>query len=118
MNPREISVLRDGLISGLKEEINLLVLESVNEQAKHKDEEVSGLHREIKNSLLSQSNSINELKELVKSHDEVIQELRQIYKTSGYIKKFILWILVFIPSVAGFFGGLRYLYNLIVDNLK
>lgn len=109
MTPEEIASLREGLIVGLKDEINLFVKESVVEQVKSKDKEVSSLHREIRD-------DIKVLKDLVSGHDEVIQELRQLYKTSGYIKRFILWILIFVPSVAGFFGGLKYLYDLIIKH--
>lgn len=93
------------IVEGLKDTINVSIVEAVYEQTKHKDKEVSTLHREIRD-------DIKTLKEIVKSHDEVIQELRQLYKTSGYIKKFVLWVLVFVPSVAGFFAGLKYLYEL------
>lgn len=94
------------IIDGLKDTINLSITEAVYEKTKHKDAEVSTLHREIRD-------DIKTLKDIVKAHDEVIQELRQLYKTSGYIKKFILWFLLFVPSVAGFFAGLKYLYDLI-----
>lgn len=94
------------IVEGLKDTINLSITEAVYEQTKHKDQEVSSLHREIRD-------DIKALKEIVKAHNEVIQELRQLYKTSGYIKKFILWFLLFVPSVAGFFAGLKYLYDLI-----
>lgn len=94
------------IVEGLKDTINVSIAEAVYEQTKHKDAEVSSLHREIRD-------DIKALKDIVKAHDEVIQELRQLYKTSGYIKRFILWILIFVPSVAGFFAGLKYLYDLI-----
>lgn len=93
------------IIDGLKTSIESMVHDTVYEQTKHKDAEISTLHREIRD-------DIKILKEIVKSHDEVIQELRQLYKTSGYIKKFILWFLLFVPSVAGFFAGLKYLHDL------
>jgi len=101
------------IVAGLKDSITEVVRESVYEQTKHKDKEVSALHREIKEKLEIQGHSMEELKELVKSHDEVIQELRQLYRTSGYIKKFILWVLVFVPSIAGFVAGVKYIYQII-----
>lgn len=101
------------IVSGLKESINIMVTESVYEQTKYKDEEVSGLHREINNKLTEQGRSIDKLTKLIEDHDTVIQELRQIYKTSGYIKKFILWFLVFVPSVAGFVAGIKYIHDTI-----
>lgn len=101
------------LVDNLKEAITLQVQEQVYEQTKNKDKEISSLHREINKKLGEQGELMIELKDIVKNHDEVIIELRQLYKTSGYIKKFILWFLLFVPSIAGFFAGLRYLYDLI-----
>lgn len=97
------------IIDGLRSSIESMVHETVYVQTQDKDKEISTLHREIRD-------DIKTLKDIVKSHDEVIQELRQLYKTSGYIKKFILWFLLFIPSVAGFFAGLKYLYELIKNS--
>lgn len=94
------------IIDGISKSLEGKIVETVYLQTQHKDKEVSSLHREIRD-------DIKILKDVVTAHDEVIQELRQLYKTSGYIKRFILWILIFVPSVAGFFAGLKYLYDLI-----
>lgn len=103
----------NNIVDSLKESINMMVAESVYEQTKYKDQEVSALHREINNRLTEQGQSMEKLTTLITDHDEVIRELRQLYKTSGYIKKFILWILVFIPSIAGFVAGIKYIHDTI-----
>lgn len=109
MNPEDIKQI----VEGLRESIEVQVRESVYEQTKHKDREISALHREINEKLGTQGDLMIELKDIVQSHDEVVNQLKDLYKTSGYIKKFILWVLVFIPMVSGAFAGAKYLYNLI-----
>jgi len=89
--------------------------ELVYEQTKSKDKEVSGLHKEINNRLTTQGNNIDKLTELVESHHDLITEIRSIIKTSGYIKKGIIWILVFVPTISAFLAGLRYIYDVTIQ---
>lgn len=117
MTPEDIKKIQDGIVSGLKNDINVLVKESVYEQTKHKDEEVSGLHREINKKLDDLGDSFGEVRLIVDKHDIVIQEILEIYKTSSWIKKAILWIILFIPSVAAFIAGLSYIIKILKNNV-
>ncbi len=104
------------IIKGITESLTLKIKEEVYEQTKNKDEEVSGLHRQINDKLSEQGTMILAMKDTVDSHHAFIQEMRTVIKTGGYIKKFILWILVFVPTFAGFIGGLKYIYDWVKNN--
>lgn len=101
----------ENIIGRLSDALNLKVTEEVYEQTKHKDKEISALHREIREDIKFLKESFVGVKSVVDSHDEFIKEVQQIIKTSGYIRKFFLWILVFVPSVSAFIAGLKYIYD-------
>lgn len=103
------------IVVELKDSIDLAVRETVYEQTKHKDKEVSALHREIKNQLDVHAESMEELKTMIKEHDAFIKKVQRIIESSGYLRKFFLWVLVFVPSIAGFVAGLKYIYGLTIN---
>ncbi len=107
------------IIAGVKDSINDLVRESVYEQTKSKDAEVSDLHKEILDQIGAladkvdtSSENVTAMKVTLDEHDVVIKEVMDIYKTSGHIKKVIIWLIFFIPSVAAFIGGVLYIKSL------
>lgn len=86
---------------------------TVYEHGVLKDKEVSTLHREIRDQLKNISEEVSTLKVIVKQHDDVIQELRQMYKTANIIKKFFITIIVGIPTLAACASSAIYLYKFI-----
>jgi len=100
------------IVEGLRTAVDIQVREQVYEQTKSKDQEVSGLHREIKNELKELGATMKAIKITVDSHDTVINEIMDIYKTSSRITKAILWIVLFVPGVAAFVAGINYLTHL------
>lgn len=100
------------IIDGLRSSIELHVKEAVYEQSMLKDKEVSSLHREIKDKLNKLDNKFDGVKLKLDEHDLVIKEIMSIYTASGWIKKGIMWFILFVPSAAAFFVGSKYLYHL------
>jgi len=88
----------------------------VYEQTKSKDEELSGLHRQILGKIEEVRTDVGILKETVESHHEFIEYIRQLLKTGSYIRKFVLWVFVFVPGAAGFLAGLTFIYKYFNDN--
>ncbi len=109
MDKEEIQILSENI----KDSLQILVQETVYEQTKHKDKEVSGLHRQILQEMKGVGDKVEAMKVTLDQHDVVIKELMDIYKTSGHIKKVIIWIILFVPSVAAFIAGLHYLKQFI-----
>ena len=107
MTKDELRQLEEAISDSLK----LKIKEQVYEQTLSKDKEVSGLHREIRNEIKSLSEEFKDIKEKLDAHDLVIKEIMQIYTTSSFIKKVIMWFILFVPIVAAFFAGLKYLYD-------
>ena len=116
-NPDGEPNINDGdvhkIIHSLQGMLDLMVKENVYEQTKHKDKEISGLHREILDKMGGISEKVSEMKTTLDAHDIVIRELMEIYKTSGHIKKVLIWIIMFVPSVAAFLAGIYYIKGLI-----
>ncbi len=100
------------ITSGLHDALDILVKENVYEQTKHKDKEISGLHRQILGEMRVVAEKVDKMKTTLDEHDIVIKELMDIYKTSGHIKKVIIWLIFFVPSVAAFVAGVLYIKGL------
>lgn len=107
MTESDTQKIIDGISAGLADHIR----EVVYEQTKSKDEEISALHREIRNDIKDLAGKMSEVKEVVDSHDSFISEMRDIVRTGGLLKKAFIWILMFVPSVAAFLAGIRYIYE-------
>lgn len=99
----------DTLVEKLSKKIEEQVKETVYVQTLHKDKEVSGLHREIRDDIANLAEIVQEMKTVVDNHDDFIKETRDIIRASGIIKKGIMWCIVFIPTVAAFVAGVLYL---------
>lgn len=107
------------IVNGLRDSINEIVKTTVYEHHVLKDKEISSLHREINNNMKGMSDkmeymsiNIQDVKTKVDSHDTVIKELMEVYKTAGTVKKMFISVIVGIPSLAAFFAGLIYLAKL------
>lgn len=90
---------------------------TVYEHQIEKGKEVSALHREIKDQLKELSRVLTEVKAKVDTHDLVVQELMNMYRTGGTVRKFFISIIIGIPSLAAFAGSIIYLYNLFKTNI-
>ncbi len=109
MEQKDIQAIIDGLSRSIEDR----VVEAVYEQQKHKDAEVSALHRQINERLKDQGELMEKMSATVEDHNDFIDELRQIVKTAGFLKKSILWVLIFVPMVSAFFAAARYIYEII-----
>jgi len=99
----------DTLVDKLSKKIEEQVKETVYVQTLHKDREVSDLHKEIRDDIRNLAEVVHELKAVVDNHDDFIKETRDIIRASGWVKKAIMWCIVFIPTVAAFVAGVLYL---------
>lgn len=111
MNDADLTNLVDKLKSAIEDQVK----ETVYLQTLQKDREVSGLHREINNKLRVLTSGMEEVKVVIGKHDVVISEIMDIYKTSGRIKKVIVWVILFVPSVAAFLVASDYIYHLFIQ---
>jgi len=109
MDSKDIKSIVDQLASHIEEQVKT----TIYEHGVLKDKEVSGLHREINAKLGALTSNMEVVSKTVSNHDEVIQELRQLYKTAGTIKKFFITIIVGVPSLAAFVAGVAYIYHVI-----
>lgn len=105
------------IIAGLSTNINELVKESVYEQSKSKDVEVSGLHRQIIQKLGDVETKVDNMKTTLDNHDIVIRTLQDIYRSSSIIKKIIISLVLGIPALGAFLAGLGYLEQVVKDHL-
>ncbi len=103
------------IVEGVNESLLLSIKEQVYEQTKLKDKEVSSLHREIRDDIKGLKSNVLDMKAKLDSHDKVIQEITLLYKTSGLIKKIIMWFIVFIPAVSAFIAGWIYIKDLFIN---
>lgn len=102
MDPK---LLAKEITSSLATTIEEMVKTQVYQQTVHKDSEVSGLHQEI-------LTKIDSVKQTVDSHDKIIQEWNEIWKTAGIVKKWVMALLIFVPTFAAFIAGVVYIKNL------
>lgn len=113
MKPEDIKQIADIVSMNIEDYVKSTVYEHNIEKGR----EVSALHREIKDQLKDLSRVLTEVKAKVDTHDLVVQELMNIYRTGGTVKKFVISIIIGIPSLAAFAGGIIYLYNLFKTHL-
>lgn len=113
MNPEDIKKIATMVSTNMEDYVRTTVYEHQIEKGK----EVSALHREIKDQLKELSRVLTEVKAKVDTHDLVVQELMNMYRTGGTVRKFFISIIIGIPSLAAFAGSIIYLYNLFKTNI-
>lgn len=99
-----IKELAKEITLNLTPQVEEMVKTQVYQQTLYKDKEVSGLHKEI-------LDAISSVKETVDSHDKVIKEWMEVWKTAGVVKKWFMAFLIFIPTFAAFIAGIVYIKN-------
>ena len=104
------------------ETVKSLIRDTSSFAQQAKGHEISDLHKEILEKITSVRGELSDVKETINSHDQTLKQLTDMlpdiknaieaYKTSSIITKLVIGIVLGIPALAAFVGGVVYFKNL------
>lgn len=103
------------------EQIKEVIKDTVIYSHQSKEKETSSLHREILNKITDMEENVKDMKVKVDNHDETIREVTvllpdikgaiETWKTTSNVGRILISVVVGVPALAAFVGGIIYLLN-------